>query len=116
MLQTDDIGKLFATFQAAYGFQWAHKADAIPVWQAKPAAFDLPSVMAAAAKAIEHHPDFPPSVGQLIQIINADKPRITTYALPAPFDQANHEKSIRSMNKLRDMPAYRPLGVAEETK
>ena len=111
-LQTDTIGQLFSVMQAAYGHQWPHKADAIPVWQAKLAAFDLQSIMSAAAKAIEQHPNFPPSVGQLIQILNADKPRTTTYALPAPFDQANHDKSIRSMNKLRDMPAYRPFGVA----
>ncbi len=116
MLQTDDIGKLFSTFQAAYGHQWPHRADAIPVWQAKLAGFDCAAIMSAAAKAIEQHPDFPPSVGQLIQILKADRPRITTY-LPAPsFDKTNHEKSLREMNRLRDMPAYRPFGVAEETK
>ncbi len=110
-LQTDTIGQLFSVMQAAYGHQWPHKADAIPVWQAKLADFDHQSIMAAAGKAIEQYPDFPPSLGQFIQILHADKPRITTY-LPAPsFDQANHDKSIRRMNILRDMPEHKNLNA-----
>ena len=99
-LLTDDIGRLFAVFQAAYGHQWAHKADAIPVWQAKLDGFDLQSIMAAAGKAIEEHPNFPPSIGQLLQILMADRPGITTYLPPPPFDQANADKAWDHMERL----------------
>ena len=99
-LQTDDIGRLFAVMQAAYGYQWSHKADAIPVWQAKLGSFGIRAVMQAAEKAIEKYPDYPPSVGQVLAILRADQPRITTY-LPAPaFDQANADKSWDHMEKL----------------
>ena len=79
MLQTNDIGVLFATLQAAYGHQWPHKADVIPVWQAKLNNYDVKEVLIAAGVAIEKYPDFPPSIGQLIEIIRSNKPRATTY-------------------------------------
>jgi len=79
MLQTNDIGVLFATLQASYGHQWAHGADAIPVWQAKLAGFTPQQIMAAANEAIEKHSDFPPSVGQFLDILKAHRPFGTTY-------------------------------------
>jgi len=79
MLQTNDIGVLFATLQAAYGHQWAHKADAIPVWQAKLDGYTPPQIQAAASRAVEAHPDFPPSVGQFLEILRSNQPRATTY-------------------------------------
>lgn len=100
MLQTNDIGVLFATLQAAYGHQWPHNADAIPVWQTKLAGFEANEIMTAASIAIEKHPNFPPSIGQLIDIIKANKPRITTYLPPPPFDEKNAEKSWQDMEKL----------------
>ena len=107
MLQTNDIGKLFATLQAAYGHQWAHKADAIPIWQTKLQNFSFPEVMSAASKAVEDHPNFPPSVGQFLAILKADKPRTATYLPAPPFDQQNHDKSIAYMNMLRNMKAVK---------
>jgi len=100
MLQTNDIGVLFATLQAAYGHQWPHKADAIPVWQAKLAGFEANEVMVAAGIAIEKYPNFPPSIGQLIEIIKANKPRITTYLPAPPFDEQNADKAWTDMEKL----------------
>ena len=79
MLQTNDIGVLFASLQAAYGHSWAHKSDAIPIWQAKLNEFSAHQVMSAASEAIEKHPDFPPSVGQLLDILKSHKPRPTTF-------------------------------------
>ena len=79
MLQTNDIGVLFATLQAAYGHQWAHKADAIPVWQAKLDGFTPQEIMSAASEAIEKHAEFPPSVGQFLDILKAHSLRGTTY-------------------------------------
>ncbi|MGB0867428.1 MAG: hypothetical protein ACPGSC_13030 [Granulosicoccaceae bacterium] len=103
MLQTNDIGVLFATLQAAYGHQWAHKADAIPVWQQKLSRFSADQVMRAAEQAIERHPNFPPSIGQLVEVIHSQAPRPSTY-LPAPdkpvFDKANAEKAWADMERL----------------
>jgi len=79
VLQTNDIGVLFAALQAAYGYKWAHKADAIPIWQEKLHGFTAQQVMAAANRAIDIHKDYPPSVGQLLDILKASKPRPTTY-------------------------------------
>ena len=107
MLQTNDIGKLFATLQAAYGHQWAHKADAIPVWQTKLQNFSFPEIMSAASKAIETYTDFPPSVGQFLAILKADQPRTTTYLPAPPFDQQNHDKALAWMAFLRDMKAVK---------
>jgi len=83
MLLTNDVGILFATMQAAYGNQWPHKADAMPVWQEKLRRFTPEQVMKAANDAIDFYPDFPPSIGQLIIAINTQKPPVRTY-LPAP--------------------------------
>ncbi len=32
MLMTSDIGTLFAGMRIAYGNQWTHGTDAMPVW------------------------------------------------------------------------------------
>tara|TARA_Y100001968_G_scaffold311034_2_gene332597 strand:- start:390 stop:716 length:327 start_codon:yes stop_codon:yes gene_type:complete len=100
VLQTNDVGRLFATLQAAYGHSWAHKADAIPVWQEKLKGHSFDQIMRAANKAIDRHPNFPPSVGQLLEILKADKPRATTYLPPPPFDEANANKAWDNMEKL----------------
>ena len=100
MLQTDDIGVLFSAFQAAYGHQWAHRADAMAIWQGKLKNYDKSQVMAAASQAIEDHPNFPPSIGQFLGILKAGQPRAGTY-LPAPdFDKANADKAWADMEKL----------------
>jgi len=103
VLQTNDIGQLFATLQAAYGHQWAHKADAIPVWRAKLNNFSPRQIMAAASEAIERHPDFPPSVGQFLEVLRAGQPRPTNYLPPPPFDKGNHDKAMAYMDMLRNM-------------
>ena len=101
MLQTNDVGILFATLQAAYGHSWAHKADAIPIWQEKLRGYSFDQVMRAASKAIDNYPNFPPSVGQLLEILKADNPRrVTTYLPPPPFDEANANKAWEDMEKL----------------
>ena len=102
MLQTDDIGVLFATLFAAYGNAWPHKADAIPVWQAKLNGYTKQQIMAAANRAIDEYQDFPPSIGQFLAVLRANTPRITTY-LPPAFDQKNHDKALREMERLKNM-------------
>lgn len=77
-MQINDIGVLFATLQAAYGYQWAHGADAIPVWQEKLRDFTPQQVMRAASQAIDRHPDYPPSLGQMLDILRSYQPRQTT--------------------------------------
>ncbi len=110
MLQTDDVGNLFACLQAAYGHTWAHKADAVPVWQAALKNFSAEQILAAANKAVEKHKDYPPTLPQFLEIVEGRKERITTYLPPASFDKANHDKAMREMQQLKDMPAYKQIG------
>ena len=85
MLQTNDIGVLFACLQAAYGHSWAHKADAIPVWQTALIGYDRSQFMDAAEQWIKKFPEFPPSLGQFMEICDPSsrRPSANTY-LPAP--------------------------------
>lgn len=83
MLQTNDIGELFAQMQAAYGHQWAHKADAIPVWQRALIGCNRDELLSAIPLAIDTFTDFPPSIGQFKTVCESLKPRATTF-LPAP--------------------------------
>ncbi len=110
MLQTDDVGNLFACLQAAYGHTWAHRADAVPIWQAALKDFSAQQVMSAANKAIEKYKDFPPTLPQFVEIVQGRKERVTTCLPPAPFDQVNHDKAMRKMRQLKDMPAYKQIG------
>ena len=100
MLQTNDIGVLFATMEAAYGRQWTHGAEAIPVWQSKLAGFSPQQIMTAASEAIDRHPNFPPSIGQLIGLLRAGKPRANTYLPAPPYDKSNADKAWSDMEKL----------------
>jgi len=105
MLQTNDVGILFATMQAAYGHQWAHGADAMPVWQQKLESYTAHQVMQAASNAIEECPDYPPSLGKLIEILKTDQHSTTKYLPPSRYaqpiyDSANADKSWDHMEKL----------------
>lgn len=111
MLQTDDVGNLFACLQAAYGHTWAHKADAVPVWQAALKDFSAEQVMTAANVVVERYKDFPPTLPQFVEIVQGRKERVTTYLPPAPFDQANHDKAMREMQRLKDMSVYKQIGT-----
>ena len=111
MLQPNDIGRLFATLQAAYGHSWAHKSDAIPIWQEKLRNFDRIEIMKAANEAVEAYPDFPPSVGQFLVVLNKAKPRANTYLPPPSYDKANADKAWADMERL----AGRKLRPDEET-
>ncbi len=110
MLQTDDVGNLFACLQAAYGHTWAHKADAVPVWQAALKDFSAEQVVTAANVVVERYKDFPPTLPQFVEIVQGRKERVTTYLPPAPFDQANHDKAMREMQRLKDMSACKQIG------
>ena len=114
LLRSNDIGKLFAVLRSAYGHQWPHQSDAMPVWYAKLKAFTADQIMSAASKAIEEHPDFPPSLGQIIKIIRSEGvsnfiPHASTYLPPQPYDKANAEKAWMHMEKLADRK-LRPNG------
>jgi len=100
MLQTNDIGVLFATLQAAYGRQWVHQADAIPVWKAKLDPYSVEQVMKGASQVIEDSPNFPPSLGALLAAIRANLPKNTKLLLPPDFDPANAAKAWDHMEKL----------------
>ena len=111
MLSTDDVGLLFATLQAAYGYRWAHKADAIPVWKEKLKPYTANQVMRAASIAIDDYRESP-TLGQFLAVLRAERPRITTYLLPGPFDQDNADKAWDYMEQL----AGKNLRPTEKTK
>lgn len=105
MLHSNDIGKLFAVLRSAYGHQWPHQSDAVPVWYAKLKMFTVVQVMSAASKAVEEHPDFPPSLGQVIKIIRTEDvnsllTRASTYLPPQPYDKVNADRAWSDMEKL----------------
>ena len=61
MLQTNDVGRLFAIMQASYGSKWTHTGDHIPIWQDALKGFKAEDVFIAAKKSIKTYPNFPPS-------------------------------------------------------
>jgi hypothetical protein len=83
MLTDSDIGQLFAQMQAAYGHQWAHKSDAMPMWKRALGGFQPKDVFNAVGIAVKQYPDFPPSLGQFTAIASGPPPRPNTY-LPGP--------------------------------
>jgi len=93
MLQTDDVGNLFACLQAAYGHTWAHKADAVPVWQAALKNFSAEQVMTAANVVVERYKDFPPTLPQFVEIVQGRKERVTTYLPPRSFRPSEPRQS-----------------------
>lgn len=109
MPASDDIGKLFAVLRSAYGHKWPHGADAIPVWRAKLKGFTSSEIMAAADTAMNQYPDAAITIGQFRAILLAARPRITTYRLPAPFDQDNADKAWDHMEQLAGK-SLRPEG------
>lgn len=110
MLQTNDIGELFAQMQAAYGHQWAHKADAIPVWQRALVSVNRQEMMSAIPLSIDTFTDFPPSIGQFKNVCESLKPRPTTF-LPAPTTSAAARSANLAM--LRVLMKYNGVDKAQ---
>jgi len=106
MLMTNDIGVLFASMRTAYGAQWKHGQEAIQVWYNALKDHEPEVIRHATNAALKAHVDYPPTLPQFLQIVGGP----TTYLPPAPFDKANHDKALLEMQRLKDMPAYRPLG------
>ncbi len=87
MLQTNDVGILFASLQAAYGHKFAHQADAIPIWQNALRRYSAKEVMRAANAAVLQYADYPPTLGQFLRLLNESAPRLPS---------ANGEKSAQT--------------------
>jgi len=116
MLMTNDIGVLFASMRTVYGAQWKHGQEAMQVWLSALKHLEPEALRKAMNDALKIHIDFPPTLPQFLQIAEGPKERITTYLPPAPFDQANHDKAMREMKRLKDMSAYKQIGeVTPET-
>jgi len=81
MLTDIDMGRIFAEMQAAYGYQWAHDNNAMQVWKRELNQFRTADVFTGVNKAVKAYTDFPPSLGQLIDLVKASN---STPALPAP--------------------------------
>ena len=110
MLMTNDIGNLFQAMRTAYGAQWKHGQDAMPVWLNALKHLEPVALANAMNDVLKAHVDYPPSLPQFLQIVEGPQERATTYLPPAPFDKANHEKALRDMQRLKDMPAYKAVG------
>ena len=76
MLLTNDIGVLFASLQAAYGHKFAHQVDAIPIWQNALRHHSVKEIMRGANKAVFEYPDFPPTLGQFVRLVDEAAPRL----------------------------------------
>ena len=76
MLQTDDLGVLFASLQAVYGHKWAHQADAIPIWQNALRRYSAKEVMRAANATVLQYADYPPTLGQFLRLLDESAPRL----------------------------------------
>ena len=83
MLQTNDIGLLFASLQAVYGHKFAHQADAIPIWQNALRECSVRDIKRGANEAVLAYPDFPPTLGQFLRLLNESAPRV-----PCPDDES----------------------------
>ena len=86
MIQAGDIGELFAIMRAAYGHQWPHGPDDIPVWLRKLGGFNRSQVMAAAARVPNEYQDYPPSLGQFEAMVGGPPKRANTYLPPPETD------------------------------
>ena len=76
MLQTNDIGVLFAALQACYGHKFAHQADAIPIWLNALRKYSVKEIMRGANAAVLAYSDFPPTLGQFLRLLNESAPRM----------------------------------------
>ena len=108
MLTTNDVGVLFASMQAVYGHQWSHTAEAIPVWQKALSRFKPEQIVSAANKAVYKHKDYPPTIGQFIDIVDPPKlpPRANTY-LPSP--KSTQAKRSAQLTMLTIIAKYGPI-------
>lgn len=109
MLMTNDIGVLFASMRTVYGAQWKHGAEAVEVWWNALKEYDSEAIRKATTKVLDMYVDYPPTLPQFLQIVRGPRKRITTYLPSAPFDKANHDKAMKEMQRLKDMPAYRGI-------
>lgn len=79
MLQTSEVGQLFAVMHGHYGRKWDHGADDIPIWQNKLKSYRFDDVMKAAMSVTDIYPEWPPSSGEFSALVRESQP-----ALPAP--------------------------------
>lgn len=127
-MQTNDVGVLFASMQSAYGHRWAHKSDAVPVWQNALRRFPVAAVMRAAEKSVETYPDFPPSLGQFIDLVQYSAPALPSpdnahdnatkaeriHAYTMPYDKVKNIKGNPHGVRLPDSVAQRQIGESVE--
>lgn len=104
MLLTNDIGVLFASLQAVYGHKWAHQGDAIPIWQNALRQCSVKDIMRGANEAVLAYPDFPPTLGQFLRLLNESAPR-----LPSP-DGASSAQAELILAYTRPHSARNPKG------
>ena len=85
-------------FAAALLESWAHKADAVPVWQAALNDFSRSQVMDALEQSIKRYQEYPPSLGQFMELCDplSRRPMPNTY-LPAPEVSPAHRAAQLTM-------------------
>ena len=106
MLTTDDIGVLFASMRTAYGPQWKHSKDAMPVWFNALKHCTPENVRQAMNTTLTRHIDYPPTLPQFLQIAEGPKPRRGTY-LPAP--EASGAQRTGQLTMLKIVAKHGPI-------
>lgn len=113
MLQTNDLGEIFAQFQAAYGAQWKQDASAIPLWQQALKDVDRQGAMVAVRRCTsELYTNYPPTLGQFLACC-AVRPRPNTY-LPAP--NISRVTGVANLTMLRSLIAVKGVDKMQLTK
>lgn len=99
-LQTNDVGMLFDAFGKAYGHQWKQDKDALPMWQKQMKDFQPHEVAHAIDKAIKLHSDYPPTLGQFLNVLRANRPQHGQPALEGPQISATMAYANKVMLKV----------------
>ena len=116
MLQTNDVGNLFQKMLAAYGNRWTQPVDAMSDWQRVLRDHSADEIMGAAERAVKAYPDFPPTQGQFLGLLqgattslNADLVKAESiYAYTRPESKANPKGNDQHTTLPESIAARRP--------
>lgn len=82
MIVLNDVANLFEAMRTAYGQQWKHGADALPVWREALKSFEPGDLQRAASRVLQFHVDHPPTLPQFLRIVSPPRPKSTYIEAP----------------------------------
>ncbi len=73
---TNDIGVFFGSMTTIYGHLWSHGADEIETWRKAMMANNVTprDLSIAASRCLKDYPGRPPTMGQVIGLVKAERP------------------------------------------